>query len=97
MSFRTRELEQCFENLDIGIRRWGISVAQAYVTRIEMLGAARNLQEIRNVRSMRFHALRGNRAGQYAINLNGNWRLIVRIGDTANSMVVLEVTNHHGD
>ncbi|MEM6497250.1 MAG: type II toxin-antitoxin system RelE/ParE family toxin [Pseudomonadota bacterium] len=41
-----------------------------------------------------FHALRGNRRGQYALRVSGNWRLVFRWDDDGPCDVDLE--DYHG-
>lgn len=72
-------------------------VARKYVQRVDQLLDAETLQDIRQLRFMRLHALTGRRQGQYAVDLTGRWRLIVEIHEASNSLEVLEVTNHYED
>lgn len=65
--------------------------------RINALHDAEDWDAIRRIRSLRAHALRDNRAGQWAINLQGRWRLIVEVGDDERSVTILEVSNHYDD
>jgi addiction module HigA family antidote len=47
---------------------------QAY-RRLEVLDAATSLDELRALRSNRLEALKGDRAGQYSIRVNMQWRI----------------------
>ena len=47
---------------------------QAY-RRLEVLDAATNLDELRVLRSNRLEALKGDRAGQFSIRINEQWRI----------------------
>jgi toxin HigB-1 len=47
---------------------------QAY-RRLEILEAAMSLAELRALRSNRLEALKGDRAGQYSIRINLQWRI----------------------
>ena len=42
---------------------------------LEILGAATSLGDLRGLPSNRLEALRGNRAGQYSIRINDQWRV----------------------
>jgi proteic killer suppression protein len=47
---------------------------------------------------LKCHPLKGNRAGQYAVKLDGTWRLIFSIeGDVLNIICILEVSRHYDD
>ena len=47
---------------------------QAY-KRLEILDAAPNKEALARLPSNRFEALRGNRAGQFSIRINNQWRI----------------------
>jgi plasmid maintenance system killer protein len=81
--------------LDAATRQWGPLVARRYSHRLQVLRsfAWRDLLELR---SLRLHPLRGERAGSYAADLTGRWRLLFsREGDEY--LVIEEVSNHYGD
>ena len=65
--------------------------------RVNELHAAPTFDSLRTIRSLRLHALKGRRQGQYAIDLTGQWRLIVTRGAAADRIRVEEVTNHYDD
>lgn len=46
-------------------------------------------------RALDFHPLRGDRAGQYALRITGQMRLIVTFDDTGR-VVIEEVVDYHG-
>ena len=79
------------------VRKWGAAVAMKYVVRINQLQAATTLQDLRNSRALRFHALKGDRARQSSITLHGQYRLIVEVGEDSDSISIREVTNHYDD
>lgn len=43
-----------------------------------------------------FHVLRGSRAGQYAVRLTGQMRLILEPGEDDGTLIVVEVADYHG-
>ena len=95
--FRTRQLQRNYEEFSRGSQQWGPIVGQRYVNCIDYLESARDLQEVYSFRSLRLHPLRGSRTGELSIYLTGRWRLIVTSGDTAQSVVIEEVSNHYDD
>jgi len=44
--------------------------------RLAILDAAPTLDDLRALRSNRLEALRGDRAGQYSIRINNQWRIV---------------------
>ena len=64
--------------------------------RLAVLRAADNFNELHAHRALRVHPLKGNRAGQHAMTLTGNYRLIVeRLSE--DEVRVLDVEDYHGD
>jgi plasmid maintenance system killer protein len=80
VSFRTRQLRQCYEESARAIRRWGPEVGRKFITRIKQLQAIANIQEAYNIRAIGLHPLKGSRKGELSIFLTGRWRLIVTKG-----------------
>ena len=48
--------------------------------RLAELNAARSLAALNPLRSIGLHKLKGDRAGYWAININGPWRIVFRFG-----------------
>lgn len=49
--------------------------------KLDMLHRARSLRDLRLPTSNRLHTLRGDRKGQFAIAVNGQWRICFRFED----------------
>jgi proteic killer suppression protein len=45
------------------------------IERLDILDAARSFADIPPLKSIALHALKGDRAGQWAISVNGRWRI----------------------
>ena len=58
----------------------GLDVAKAFA-RMQVLHAAQSLDDIPPLRSVGLHALAGDRQGQWAMTINGPWRLVFRFED----------------
>lgn len=98
VSFRTNDLRQCYETAKKARRAWGETVAALYRNRVDALYAAEDNRTLATLASFRFHALKGNRKGQYAISLGRDYRLIVTFQNEQFTVVrVEEVTDHYGD
>ncbi len=95
--FRTPKLRQCYEDIGKARRSWGAQVAKKYVSRVESLYAARDLQALYQHRAFRLHPLKGPEKGNFSIDLTGRWRMIIRPGTSEEHITVLEVSNHYGD
>ena len=93
--FRSRRLQRCAESTAQAIRTWGSDVGVRYVQRLEALVTAPNLDAIYATRAFDFHPLTGNRAGQHALRLTGQMRMIVTVEDER-TIWIEEVVDYHG-
>jgi proteic killer suppression protein len=67
---------------------------QAY-RRLEVLDAATNLDELRALRSNRLEALKGNRAGQFSIRINDQWRICFEWPRGGRGPSNVEIVDYH--
>ena len=96
--FGVEKLRRAYEDEKARTREWGHVVARLYVRRIDTLYAAENAQTLRALQALRFHALTGQRKGQYALDLGPAYGLIVTFQDRAMTVVrVEEVSKHYDD
>ena len=95
--FRTSKLKRAYEDDRIRTREWGERVGRLYVQRVDTLYAAPDAQTLRSLRALRFHALKGRGKGQFAIDLDAAYRLILMFEGKAMSIVQVEEVSHHYD
>jgi proteic killer suppression protein len=67
---------------------------QAY-RRLEILDAATGLDELRALRSNRLEALKGDRAGQFSIRINAQWRICFVWPRGARGPANVEIADYH--
>lgn len=67
---------------------------QAY-RRLEVLDAAQSLADLRGLPSNRLEALVGDRAGQYSIRINAQWRICFRWPADASGPFDVEIVDYH--
>jgi len=67
---------------------------QAY-RRLEILQAAASLDELRVLRSNRLEALKGERAGQFSIRINVQWRICFEWPSRAAGPSDVEIVDYH--
>lgn len=75
-SFRDRDTERLFHREPV--RRWGPDVQRAALRKLRMLDAATVLDDLRVPPANRLEKLKGNRAGQWSIRVNDQWRVCFR-------------------
>ena len=98
IGFANKRLERCFREHRSAVRAFGDEVARRYIQRINIMKAARSLDELTRLPALRCHPLKGQRAGQYAIDLTGFYRLIFTLhGKSLTIARIEEVSKHYGD
>ena len=95
VEFRSRRLRQRYEQGDEAIRAWGPDVGRHYIQRVMALVTAETMQDLFAVRAFNLHPLTGDLAGQHAMRLNGQMRLILTF-DGDRHVTVEEVVDYHG-
>jgi proteic killer suppression protein len=96
VSFADATLRRSYESVAEARKRWGDAIGRVYVRRIDLLYAAKCAQDLHGFPQLSLHPLGGDRKGQYAIDLDGCWRLIVTFANTGRTTVnVEEVSKHH--
>lgn len=98
VTFRTRQLEKCYLDVAAGDRTFGKVLADRYVERINILRNATSFQHVRKISRLRCHQLKGERLGEWAINLDRFHRLIFTYtGGLMEVVCIEEVSKHYGD
>ena len=95
--FRTRQLQRNYEDPSRAVMDWGHAVGRRYADLVDSLYDAADFRQLYDVSRLRLHPLRGSRTGEFSIYLTGRWRLIVTQGNTAQSIIIAEVSNHYDD
>lgn len=72
-SFRDKDTERLFAREPV--KRWGPDVQHAGLLKLRMLDAATRVDDLRVPPGNRLEKLSGNRAGQWSIRVNDQWRL----------------------
>lgn len=98
VKFRTGKLEKCYFKSKQAVREFGAVVGRKYVQRINIIKTTHSLDDLSKLPGLRCHPLKGDRAGQYAVNLTGFHRLIFTVeGECLNIAMIEEVSKHYDD
>ncbi|WP_281272130.1 type II toxin-antitoxin system RelE/ParE family toxin [Mycetocola tolaasinivorans] len=89
--FADRDTERLFAR--IPTRRLDSRVQRAALMKPLILDAAVSLEDLRSPPRNRLEALKGNRAGQHSIRVNGQWRICFVWTDGGASHV--EIVDYH--
>ena len=89
-SFRNRNTRRFFEGYRVAVFQ---GFSDQATRRLTLLDNAEALRDLVVLRSNRLEALRGNRAGQYSIRINEQWRICFRWEDDGPHDV--EIVDYH--
>ena len=72
-------------------------VIRGFRKAIRFIRSANDERDFWAMRSLRFEKLKGNRAHQYSMRLNDQWRLILEIpkAEPKNTIVVVAIEDYH--
>jgi toxin HigB-1 len=76
-----------------GRGRWSGLDEQRAQLRLGQLDAAKALNDLGQLRSVGLHKLSGDRAGCWAVSINGPWRLVFRF--EAGDAFEVEIVDYH--
>ena len=68
ITFKTRKLKRTCESETLSNRAWGVRQAAVVRLRLAQLAAAGDLGVMEKIPGARLHELKGNRAGQFAVD-----------------------------
>ena len=90
-SFKDKEAEKIFKRQRS--RRLPPEIQQVALRKLRMLNRAQTIQDLRVPPANRLERLFGDRAGQYSIRINGQWRICFEWddGDAFN----VEIVDYH--
>lgn len=91
--YRDRDTER-FANGEHVRRLQGVPRRRAFVA-LDRLQAAAQLFDLRIPPGNRFESLHGDRAGQYSIRINDQWRVCFEWSDERAEALNIEITDYH--
>jgi len=97
VKFRTKKLEKSYLLSKQAFKEFGEQVARKYIQRINIIKTTQCLDDLKRLPGLRCHPLKGNRTGQYAVNLTGFYRLIFTMEDDKLNIVMIEEVSKHYD
>lgn len=90
-TFADRETEQLF--ITGKSKQLPADLAKRALRRLEYVALASELTDLKVPPSNRLHSLQGDRAGQYSISINDQWRICFRFVD--GDAYDVEITDYH--
>jgi proteic killer suppression protein len=96
IEFSSNRLFNASVSLSESSRIFGISIGRKYIQRLAILRATDKFSQLYGHQALGIHPLKGNRSGQYAIILTGNYRLIIKKIEE-DVVRIVNVEDYHGD
>lgn len=97
VEFKNKKLEKCSLDKKEAVKTYGTDVAKKYVQRIGIIKKVSTIEELKAIQTLRCHPLKGDRVGQWAINLTGFYRLIFQYDDGLIKVATIEEVSKHYD
>lgn len=89
-SFKCKDTQELYET---GVNRRFASIARVALHKLDMLAAATMVETLRVPPGNRLEQLRGNRAGQWSVRINDQWRVCFSWSGTNAENV--EIVDYH--
>ena len=89
-SFKCKDTQELYET---GVNRRFASIARVALRKLDMLAAATMVETLRVPPGNRLEQLRGNRAGQWSVRINDQWRVCFSWNGTNAENV--EIVDYH--
>lgn len=97
LEFEDDDLRRSYVEADFRLAAIGTELTKLYRRKMQLLAAAVDERDLRQLRSLHFEKLVGDRAGQYSIRLNDKYRLVFKLRTDENGRVaiIIEVVDYH--
>lgn len=90
-SFADRDTERLWNR--VSVKAYDTRILRAALRKLVMLDAAVVLEDLRMPPGNRLEAMKGDRAGQYSIRVNDQWRICFRWTDAG--LEDVEIVDYH--
>lgn len=110
ISFKTKKLQKCCNSSREACKTWGAINGGLVMLRLTQLAAAYTLADMRALPAARLHPLEGNRKGQWAVDVQHPFRLLLAPDhdpvpqlkdggvdlENVTAVIILGVEDYHG-
>jgi len=97
IEFGDEDLRQLYQEAAFRVPAIGPELTKAYRKVVGFIDQAEDERDLREMKSLHFEKLKGQRDGQHSLALNDQWRLIIRIerSEDGKTVVVIEIVDYH--
>ncbi len=108
INYKTRKLEKNLTDPTKTLKEYG-NRSKKIIQRLQELEASANLSVLKTLPAANCHQLSGDRAGEFAVDISGNWRMTFEINqepvptkddggidtDNVTAVTILDITDYH--
>lgn len=96
ITYKTRRIEKICTIANEAEKKYGLQMAEKIHQRIDEIDASETVEEMIQFHIGRCHMLKGDRKGQYAMDLVHRYRLIFeKIGNEIQIANIMEIIDYH--
>ncbi len=95
-AFRTKKIELLYSK-EKGAKKYPSEVVDAFFEKMSVIGAAKDIRDLYNLKSLHFEKLSGSRKNDRSIRLNKQWRLTLKIeeDEVGDFILILNIEDYH--
>ena len=94
--YKNRSLQKICTDFYSASKKYGYRMSELIFKRVFQLQAAKTVEDLIKLRAGRCHVLKGQRKGQYAMDLVHPYRLIFeKLGDVIQIARIVEIVDYH--
>lgn len=97
VTFKNRTLKLQYIESENAFKAYGRQVGRKYIERINIIKSAKSIADLKLIRALKCHELKGKRKGEWSIWLTGNMRLIFTLHGEQLTIARIEEVNKHYD
>lgn len=96
IKYQNRKIEKVCTNASEAQRQYGTKMSEKIHLRIDQIDASDSVEELIQFGIGRCHPLKGNRIGQYAMDLVHPYRLVfIKVGEEIQIAKIIEIVDYH--
>lgn len=91
-------MEKCYKDRKRAEKKYGKHVGERYIERVDAIEHVDSMEDLMRLPALRCHPLKGKYEGRHSVSIAGRYRLIFSLkGESPETVVIEEVSNHYGD
>lgn len=97
VTFKNNTLKKQFIESENALKAYGRQVGRKYIERINIIKKTKSISELKSIKALKCHELKGNKKGEWSIKLTGYMRLIFTLHGKQLEIARIEEVSKHYD